>query len=76
MQKPSNPCKYGQRTLNGDDDDDDEEGLTKNNKYRDTTHKDSPRITPTRVSQYNTHGLTKNNTNSSIAIQHTRTHQE
>jgi len=24
MQKPSNPCKHGQRTLGGDDDDDDE----------------------------------------------------
>jgi len=24
MQKPSNPCKNGQRTLNGDDDDDDD----------------------------------------------------
>jgi len=22
MQKPSNPCRHGQRTLNGDDDDD------------------------------------------------------
>jgi len=25
MQKPSNPCKHGQRTLNGEDDDDDDD---------------------------------------------------
>jgi len=25
MQKPSNQCKHGQRTLNGDDDDDDDD---------------------------------------------------